>query len=574
MCGLVSFLAKKDQEVNINRFKLIFKSIESRGDQSVGMASDTKFNKEIGDVSNFMTKSDFSVFSEAKILLAHNRRPSVGTVKTISATQPVLFEGAEWDTDGITLAHNGTITNADIVAKKYNLAFDVNETDSQILTRLINKLGYSVLNELIGTATIIWFYDIYPETMYVYKSKLNDDRPLFVMETDEGLYFSSTEESLEIASNTLDEYSSIADIEYNHVYCYKNGIFDNKNKIVHPDRTVKKYPNYGAGTKKAYSGYGKNKVWGYNSDTRKYEYMDKESKHDNDTDKLSTQLSLLNSSVKMYNINSDLPIYKHKNNLMESPHLEKINANSADPESLMYYRGRYWVDGDLANGTMYFDSNYKRTYVQESIFTPSFFNGFLLSSDVFLISCKLSIIEKGLTFGTKSFADTLQRFTRQPIPYVVDGIIAYVVQGNPDNYIYLPIGINNLKYEFAYGYHCNTMLYTYGDIKKGDLLTIYGKEETFTVVNIFDNRISCKGDEENLLFSFQDYEIESLLSADEESDDFAAFETDDNVKMLAEEIYESLEYYGTEVFMIPDSKARTEMSDAINGNMEIIKKYI
>ena len=91
------------------------------------------------------------------------------------------------------------------LAKKYGIDAHKDDTDSMVMTKILAKKEFGVLNEYNGAAALLWVYLDEPTKLYYYKGESKstetdkvetNERPLFKMRTREGIYFSSIASSL------------------------------------------------------------------------------------------------------------------------------------------------------------------------------------------------------------------------------------------------------------------------------------------------------------------------------------------------------------------------------------------
>lgn len=236
-CGLIGFVPKKKQEANLNWVKLIMSYNVVRGIDSCGIYINEEFCKGVKDQADIRVLISeiplvYDSNSKNKIIIAHTRKSTRGK-NEINNCHPFIETNKEGRS--IILAHNGTITNINDLAKKYNVDTSDIEVDSNILARIIINHGYDVLGEYQGGAALLFTYSDEPNVMYCFKGASkeyyhqkdkSDERPLYIMSNNDGVYLSSLSEPLDACSDLgLDVFT----VQPNSVIRIEN----NKLDIVH-----------------------------------------------------------------------------------------------------------------------------------------------------------------------------------------------------------------------------------------------------------------------------------------------------------------------------------------------------
>ena len=134
---------------------------------------DKTFNK---DVIPYLKEDGIALFG-------HNRYATRGAVSTPNAHP--------FQTDHITLVHNGTIRNG--------LAVPKDEVDSRVLTAELARKGVSVFEEISGAWTTVW-HDAEKNTVNILR---NGERPLSVMQNYGYIFFASDDLMLTWLLKTL-----------------------------------------------------------------------------------------------------------------------------------------------------------------------------------------------------------------------------------------------------------------------------------------------------------------------------------------------------------------------------------
>lgn len=214
MCGIFGFAGKLgNHDFNILKFATLGAINDSRGGDSAGAFIDKKFKHAVGDQKlflNFAIKNDFLRQFEGvpvQYALGHCRKASVGA-RTILEAQPVVISNdANTDTDFVMI-HNGTLLNHEELKKEYLSKVPTHFTDSQIFAHIVYYYGFKVLTEYNGAGAFVFLdYRKKSPTLYIFKGesplyksspKPSEERPLFWVKKEEGIWFSSIKESLEL----------------------------------------------------------------------------------------------------------------------------------------------------------------------------------------------------------------------------------------------------------------------------------------------------------------------------------------------------------------------------------------
>ena len=205
MCGIFGYHGKintmsKSKVETLGLFNMI------RGTDSCGYLYNGIIDKEVlnwGEMiaKNPIEKGDWDL---ADSFLGHNRKMSVGT-NTKNNAHPN-------ESERHVLIHNGTLRDYFTKARECGIPYDSYDTDSQAMTFLFDKLGVKkVLEWYEGHAAIAFMDKENTDKMYLFhgmyqkNDKWWEERPLFVLKTKNGVYFSSLEESLQYISNKGEE---------------------------------------------------------------------------------------------------------------------------------------------------------------------------------------------------------------------------------------------------------------------------------------------------------------------------------------------------------------------------------
>jgi hypothetical protein len=213
-CGLIGYCGATPP--NLLKIALLIKYNEKRGEHATGILFNNKITKDLGSASLFLANyNDLFIDHTEKLLnntiIAHTRQASVGSKDNINLAHPHEVENNSCILYG---AHNGTISNIDDLADKYNIEHkSFLNSDSQTLFKILNRdnieESFSVLSEYGGYASLLFTPAKFKNTLYVHKDK---DRDLYIYEESiNSIYISSIKESLYAIGGTNDTVKDIVD---------------------------------------------------------------------------------------------------------------------------------------------------------------------------------------------------------------------------------------------------------------------------------------------------------------------------------------------------------------------------
>jgi|TARA_B110000967_G_C18881565_1_gene561395 glucosamine 6-phosphate synthetase-like amidotransferase/phosphosugar isomerase protein len=199
MCGLIGFTGAN--KPNLLRLSFIMNANDSRGGHSSGLMLDKKIIKTVGTSTELLPELSLAT-NDANIAIGHTRYATHGK-QTAENSHPFKY-------GSVVGAHNGVLSNYEEVCKAYGL--EVPDVDSKTIFSLLNKTkDYSLLGKLDGTIAVL-FTDKSGD-LFVYRR----NNPLFMCQTEEGLYFSSIE-------NTLNDISEdVVEVEKDVLLTYRKG---------------------------------------------------------------------------------------------------------------------------------------------------------------------------------------------------------------------------------------------------------------------------------------------------------------------------------------------------------------
>lgn len=230
MCGLFGFCSNKDKQINLLKIKILGLYNISRGVDSCGYYFSGYLEKGLDKNKNFgdfiADKGIIRGDSPVDMFLGHTRKATYGQHNEKNAHPHVI-------NDNYVQTHNGVIKNELDLTKKYDISFSDGPIDSLVLANIIERNGFGVLEEYTGYAALAITYKNNPESLFLYhgaRREYTDDvlltieRPLFILNQPEGLYYSSMSESLAAINDDPEKYK-IVSLPVNKVYEIKNGEF-------------------------------------------------------------------------------------------------------------------------------------------------------------------------------------------------------------------------------------------------------------------------------------------------------------------------------------------------------------
>lgn len=270
-CGLWGFFGENNNKFNWNKFNIIGLFNDKRGGDACGRSIGTKYfhyndrnNKKYEDLLTNVLNPNYN---DNNIILGHTRKISVGVSGTddIEFTQPYPFRDENDDIIGMGM-HNGTLYNTDDLKRKYNLPINLKYidndgkakkhvlNDSQVLLySVLVKKNYKILEEYNGSAVLVW-YNFKENRLYLYKgfSKINkssnfgiEERPLYIMQEKNNIWFSSIEKPLWIISQN--RYPSIKEAKANTILIYEKGVLVDEISITRKSTQNKEYTSPSVG---------------------------------------------------------------------------------------------------------------------------------------------------------------------------------------------------------------------------------------------------------------------------------------------------------------------------------------
>jgi len=233
MCGIFgcSIKPNANKQSALAKFKILGIYNMTRGRDASGVYINGAIKKTVRDFDDYIEDNLLTDQLVNTVVMGHNRQGSTGYSKTVNQAHPHMIN------DGLVITHNGTIEDTEDLCKKYNLDKKDYDVDTKILGTLLYTEGPAILNEYKGMAALAYVYVDEPETLYLYRGESKrykagqpiEERPLFFMETEEGIFYSSIEDSLKAIREKEDEKPEV--LVGNYVFPIKNGEFDFDNAV-------------------------------------------------------------------------------------------------------------------------------------------------------------------------------------------------------------------------------------------------------------------------------------------------------------------------------------------------------
>ena len=248
-CGIFAWVGKDTKFFRRDLFNILGMYNDSRGGDACGIYFDDDWYKGIGTSAKYEKLIvSYNLHNTLKlkkypVIIGHDRKVSVGYMNIENAQPVVLVNNRDEEEEVVYVqAHNGTITNYRDLAKKHNIIVEAGESDSITLARLIDKVGWSILEEYEGSAALVMYDKEEPNVLYAFHGKsraseyvaLAEERPLsYITFPGKGTYISSDIAHLSNLSIPEKKINPI-EFQYNTLYRLEG---DNVMEMLEVDRT-------------------------------------------------------------------------------------------------------------------------------------------------------------------------------------------------------------------------------------------------------------------------------------------------------------------------------------------------
>jgi len=409
-CGIFAFSGKKDlseeeKKTVLMKFKILGLYNQSRGVHGSGIYINGEVIKSAGSnklFNDLISNNVFEEMTDDHILIGHCRQMSRGG-QTEANTHPFKIK------DDLIGVHNGTIENITDLCKTANIIRDYSETDSQALFEIIQQDGIHVLNEYKGGAALIWTRLEEDNVMYVYHGasktyKLQNEpvveRPLYFLNTEEGIYFSSLENALLAIRNT--ENDIVFELPTNIVFAIQDGEWLDEDVTIDREEANIPIP--------IYSNYGTT----FPVQTQK------------ETHQFSKQKEIFEGSTSLNRITYD---YQKKDELKLEPTIWRETKPSITTKAdikydfIYFYKGRYHTNvGIVARGKMFVGKG-GILYQQENKDCDAywFFDGIMMKDEKsFDKACELMNMTNSVLYSPNTnFALVVSNLSKYPLTNMV-----------------------------------------------------------------------------------------------------------------------------------------------------------
>jgi len=489
MCGLWGFSSTNKKNWDpLNRFKfeLLGIQMDSRGGDGCGIAYDgfVLKSEEIKKFDDLFRINDLMPISlKYPAIIGHDRKASVGE-KSYENTQPIFFteKGNAEDEISSILAHNGTLYNHQELYDKHkaeiHYGLDTSKmSDSQMLALLIEKVGWSILNEYIGTAAILYMNANENGVIYAYHGKSptrkdfaeTEERPLYYCIDQDNIWFCSTKTALRVI---VKDEKLIEELPFNKVFKIIGNsmteVFDvNRSNSFQIETIVKEYPK-SFPTRSEYSipGYKYGYNYGYNYG---YGY---------DDDIYDETLSTRNKS------NNNTNQLKLAYNTVETPLFNDVKPTYYPVNTCYWDRGLYYSDAKLLHGMVAMNKSgviqHNKDRIKSENYCFYFWNGNLINKRTDFIKATYYYEDYVNTISPKQMLIDISQYFA--FPYKIPSEI-----GGDDNILYEGGSkVTNSKFNGHIHPLFTTKKLTFRDGTLIDLLLNNSYEKLNNVINLSD----------------------------------------------------------------------------------------
>jgi hypothetical protein len=317
-----------------------------------------------------------------------------------------------------------------------------------------NKDPYDVLSTIEGTATIMWFFDNDQSSMYVFKSMNdNEKRPLYSLCLDQSVYFASTEQALKLIANSPDEATSIKEIDVNKVFKYSSSDISNPEviaEITFPEKPA---------------------VVNHNTWSNNYNTTDSTSH----TEGSIGALLRIDRVFQHANPNGNKMVVFNTIRGEADIFTEKLIVGYPLRDKLVFYKGRYFVNTQELNGIYKFDNQWEIDDKHTPGAGYAFVRGILLRNvtDYNYVDVRIkSLANDKVFFGSLAYYNIIKQYTNQFLPVRDKTGVSFYAPNGAATFVYKPIGVNSMNYEFMMGVLIAKYKYKLDEINDDDRIAL------------------------------------------------------------------------------------------------------
>lgn len=249
-CGLFggSFNRALNEDI-LKNLKLLGLFNQQRGEDSCGYYNGKDLVKGVDANKKFL---DFTLNGHVK-LPDEDSTVFIGHVRKATSGSHTKENAHPFDiNDRMIFAHNGVISNAWPMCTEHEIDHKGIFVDSIGLGLLLDKVGTKILEKYKGFAALSYLKKDEPSTIYLFHGKSkewssdkepSEERPLFYLTAEEGIYYSSLRTAL-MWINGGDDKEKIKTVPYNRIIKLKNGKFKETDIVINRESANLAYTEY------------------------------------------------------------------------------------------------------------------------------------------------------------------------------------------------------------------------------------------------------------------------------------------------------------------------------------------
>jgi len=409
MCGIYGCSLKPgaNKASALAKFKILGLYNITRGRDATGIYIGGEINKSLKEFDDYIEEFFIDENFNGSVILGHNRQGSFGYSKTINEAHPFLIN------ESLVFTHNGTIKNTGDLCKKYGVEEKDFNVDSKLLGTLLFTEGSDVLTHYKGAAALAYTYLETPDTLFLYHGQskeyklgaLIEERPLFYLETEDGIFYSSLETSLESIKASREE--EVFPLDYNKIYKIENGefLFDDVIVIAREEANVTVYstPSYN-----------------YDYSTEHLDYFAKQ--------RLNYKNSHSRSAVDK---DRDMRLIYRESFPLKLKESAKTGFKIMGDDFIYYHMGRYWeAPRKLVEGPIYLKKRGIIGRYDDKVSELFFFHRGVMLRDKAAYTAIMDM--KNLVISNWVTAPDKHNFAREIAKYSVFPVTAITAEYNPD----------------------------------------------------------------------------------------------------------------------------------------------